>query len=81
MRKPLVLRRVHGRSMAPSLLPDKVVLATGWFREVKPGQIVVVHHDGLGEGNFLRLNKGARGVNAMVGNGSMQGLLSNHLIF
>jgi phage repressor protein C with HTH and peptisase S24 domain len=46
-RKPLLLRRVNGKSMLPTLKPGRVVLASGWFRQIRPEQVVVVEHQGL----------------------------------
>jgi phage repressor protein C with HTH and peptisase S24 domain len=30
--------------MLPTLRPDKIVVATSWFKVVKPGQVVVFRH-------------------------------------
>jgi phage repressor protein C with HTH and peptisase S24 domain len=44
--KLFLLRRVMGDSMAPTLVPGKVVLALP-ARKLKRGDIVIVHHEGL----------------------------------
>lgn len=33
--------------MTPTLKPERLVLATGYFRSLAPEQIVVIHHQGL----------------------------------
>ncbi len=45
-RKLLVVRRVRGRSMLPYLNPGQVVIGYGWFRSVKPQDIVIFEHQG-----------------------------------
>src|SRR6266702_6893505 len=45
--KPLIVRRVVGESMSPALRPGDVIWATGIFRSLRLGEIVVVRHDGL----------------------------------
>lgn len=44
---PLVLRRVMGHSMLPILPPRTLVFGWPYFRRVKPGQVVVLEHDGI----------------------------------
>lgn len=46
MKALLLLRRVVGKSMAPKLEPGQLVMATGWFRHLHPGQVVIFEHDG-----------------------------------
>lgn len=46
LRPPLVIRRVVGQSMLPTLPPGKLIIARGWFRTVKPQHIVVINHEG-----------------------------------
>jgi nickel-type superoxide dismutase maturation protease len=42
----VVIRRVKGHSMMPVLPPETLVLATGWFRRIKPGSVVIFLHEG-----------------------------------
>jgi phage repressor protein C with HTH and peptisase S24 domain len=43
----LLIRRVHGESMQPSLKPGQIVLASGLFRQLSPQQVVIIRHQGL----------------------------------
>lgn len=43
--KPLVVRRVRGRGMAPKLRPGQLLVATPLFRRLRPGQVVIVEKD------------------------------------
>lgn len=46
MKQPLVIRRVVGRSMLPTLLPGQIVL--GWrFGKPKVGELIIFAHKGL----------------------------------
>lgn len=45
-RAPIIIRRVHGHSMVPVLPPGTTVWGWGWFRSLKPGQVIVFRHDG-----------------------------------
>lgn len=38
----LFLRRVVGTSMSPMLQPGQLILATPWFKRLRPGQVVVL---------------------------------------
>lgn len=49
------LRRVVGGSMAPTLKENQIVLVRPKLRRLKPGDIVVVKHDGREK--IKRLNK------------------------
>jgi len=44
---PFTLRRVHGESMLPQLPAGKIVITHKLFRSLKPGDIVIVRHNGL----------------------------------
>ena len=33
--------------MAPTLKPESIIFATQWFKKLKPGDIVIVHHEGI----------------------------------
>ena len=44
-RKPLLIRRVIGASMAPKLRPGQLVIATQVFRKLRPGQVVIVERE------------------------------------
>jgi nickel-type superoxide dismutase maturation protease len=46
LRVPFVVRRVVGHSMVPALPPNTLVIGWTYFRRPKPGQIMVVEHDG-----------------------------------
>lgn len=45
MKSILFLRRVVGRSMAPKLAPGQLIVATGLFGQLHPGQVVIIRHD------------------------------------
>jgi nickel-type superoxide dismutase maturation protease len=46
-KKPkLLVRRVSGSSMLPTLKPKKLVVAKR-SRKLKPGQLIIIRHDGL----------------------------------
>ena len=47
MRKSLLLRRVIGKSMHPVLCEGQVVLATGWYNNLRPGDVVLLTHQGM----------------------------------
>lgn len=40
------MRRVVGRSMSPKLEPGQVLLATPLFREIHPGQVIIIDQGG-----------------------------------
>ena len=40
------MRRVVGKSMAPRLSSGKIVMATPLLRKLKPGQVVILEHNG-----------------------------------
>lgn len=40
--KPIVVRRVRSGSMAPKIRPGQLILATPLFRNLHPGQVVIV---------------------------------------
>lgn len=42
MKKPFLIRRTVGRSMAPMLRPGQLIIATPWFRKLKPGQVIIL---------------------------------------
>ncbi|HSX46586.1 MAG TPA: nickel-type superoxide dismutase maturation protease [Patescibacteria group bacterium] len=44
---PLLIRRVVGHSMVPILPPKTLVFGLRYFRKLKPGEVVVVEHEGL----------------------------------
>jgi phage repressor protein C with HTH and peptisase S24 domain len=46
-RKLLILRRVVGESMLPTLSPGRVVLATGWHGPLHKEDVVIIRHRGL----------------------------------
>ena len=46
MRGFVFIRRIVGKSMAPRLKPGKLVLATRFHRRLKPGQVVILEHQG-----------------------------------
>ena len=46
-RKTLLFRQVVGSSMSPTLRAGQIVVATGRFGYVHPGDIVIVAHHGL----------------------------------
>lgn len=44
--RPLLLRRIVGNSMLPRFDDGDVVVASNWFKRLKPHDIVIIHHDG-----------------------------------
>lgn len=46
MQRFFLIRRVVGRSMAPRLKPGKLVIATPLLKKLRPGQVVILNHDG-----------------------------------
>ncbi len=47
MRRILVVRRVEGKSMLPTLLPGKLVIASGLYRRISRGDLVIFTHQGI----------------------------------
>jgi nickel-type superoxide dismutase maturation protease len=47
MKWPLIIRQVTGDSMSPTLRHGQLIVAHRWFRTVRTGQIIIVHHNGL----------------------------------
>lgn len=45
-KKPIFIRRVVGDSMSPKLPAGKLLIASTMFRDLQPGYVVVVLHDG-----------------------------------
>lgn len=41
LKRPILLRRVVGPSMAPKLYPGQLVVATTLFRRLRPGEVVI----------------------------------------
>lgn len=71
-RKLLIVRRVVGKSMLPTLRPESIVVATGAFWAIKPDRIVVVRHDGLDKIKRIQKVSGARVF--VVGDNTRQSL-------
>ncbi len=46
LRKLLLVRRVVGDSMLPTLRPNQIVVASGWL-SVRPGYVALIGHNGL----------------------------------
>ena len=46
VRTPLLVRRLVGNSRLPVLPPGTTVIATGWMRRTRVGQVVIVSHEG-----------------------------------
>lgn len=44
-RWPIIIRRVQGHSMVPVLPPGTMVWGVRWFRQLKPGDVVVFERD------------------------------------
>lgn len=42
---PIIIRKIHGHSMMPVLPPTTYIWATGWFWQLKLGDVVVFLHD------------------------------------
>lgn len=43
----IVLRRVNGKSMEPTLKEGRVVIGLLWFNKIKPGDVVIFEHSGI----------------------------------
>lgn len=43
---PIVVRKIHGHSMMPVLPPGTYIWATGVYKNLKPGEIVMFLHEG-----------------------------------
>jgi len=46
MLRPLFIRRVEGHSMAPTLKPGQIIIASSLL-SVAVGKVVVAHHEGI----------------------------------
>jgi|SRR5579885_2755252 len=44
---PLVVRRIEGTSMWPTLVPGRLVVGRRWFSHVRPGDVIIFRHQGL----------------------------------
>ncbi len=44
--KMIFVRRVVGGSMKPKLVSGQLLLATALFRRLRPGQVVIIEHQG-----------------------------------
>lgn len=44
-RRLLIVRRVRGRSMMPYLNPGQIVIGHGFYRQIRPRDIVIIDHD------------------------------------
>ena len=47
MRYPLIIRRIVGESMLPTLHANNLVVATGLYRGISKGNIVIFNHQGI----------------------------------
>lgn len=47
LRAPLLLRQIVGKSMLPSFKEGGVLVAFGWFKCIKPSDVVIITHDGM----------------------------------
>ncbi len=47
MRWPILIRRIEGGSMLPTLKSNQLVFAVKWTNYLKPGDIVIIKHKGL----------------------------------
>ncbi|MGH7234704.1 MAG: S26 family signal peptidase [Candidatus Saccharimonadales bacterium] len=46
LRHPILLRRVVGGSMSPKLSPGQLLVSSGWFRDINPGEVCIFYQDG-----------------------------------
>lgn len=44
--KPILFRQIVGKSMLPKFRDGGVLVASGWFGQLKPADVVIIHHDG-----------------------------------
>jgi phage repressor protein C with HTH and peptisase S24 domain len=44
--RPLLLRQIVGTSMLPVLREGGVLVASGWFKKLRPHDIIIIHHQG-----------------------------------
>jgi hypothetical protein len=47
LKSPVILRKIVGKSMLPSLREDAAVLASRLYRHLNAGDVVIVEHGGL----------------------------------
>ena len=47
MRHPLIIRRIVGQSMLPTLPENKLVLATSFYRSINKRDLVIFKHQGI----------------------------------
>jgi phage repressor protein C with HTH and peptisase S24 domain len=45
-RKPLLLRQIVGSSMMPKLENGRVLIASGWYGNLRPHDLVIINHEG-----------------------------------
>jgi phage repressor protein C with HTH and peptisase S24 domain len=59
-RKILLLRRVHGKSMLPTLKPGAIVVVTGVFNDLQKEDVVIILHGGIEKIKRIADYKGGR---------------------
>lgn len=65
-----LLRRIVGESMAPALRPGRLVIARRLFWRARPGDVVIVSHQGLEK--IKRVQKTQSGKLFVVGDNKSQ---------
>lgn len=76
-RRPLLLlRRVEGASMLPVMPSGKIVLATAWYKNLRPGDVVIFEHAGIEK--IKRIERIADGKLYVLGTNEAQSTDSRH---
>lgn len=42
---PIIVRRITGTSMSPTFRPGQLVIGLRWWRRLRVGDVIVVHHE------------------------------------
>lgn len=74
--RPLLLRRIVGNSMLPRFDDGDVVVASGWFRKLRPHDVVIIRHDGREK--IKRVQHNAGGKLFLVGDNQTESTDSRH---
>lgn len=75
-RWPLFLRQISGKSMQPALREGQVVAALAWFWRLRPGDVVIIEHNGMEK--IKRLKKIRQGEVWLAGDNPGKSTDSRH---
>jgi phage repressor protein C with HTH and peptisase S24 domain len=70
LKPPLLLRQIVGKSMLPSFREGGLLVASGWFKDVKPHDVVIVLHEG--KEKVKRVHKVRNGELFLLGDNGAQ---------